>query len=274
MTIYCITHKTVPGLEGRHVVPIAVGPASRSSPYLRDSEGSDQIAERNANWCELTAQYWVWKNRFPAHHERGELVGFCHYRRHFVHPYHARIHGPVMPYSDFAGCEESLIAEPLMAGRCEALIAEALPIRLSTGLRPALKDLRTSSRLRRAGVSHRGAVRSVALHYGQIHRIDDLLAASELLPSLHRKAFLDHLATTDFIHGYNMYLAPVPVLEAYFRLLFDWMFKVEERLQTRVQAYDAYQRRIYGFLAERFSSYYFTQRVKSQPCPVVFTSGV
>lgn len=38
----------------------------------------DNISEKNPNRCEMTAHYWVWKNRL---HTNDEYVGICHYRR-------------------------------------------------------------------------------------------------------------------------------------------------------------------------------------------------
>ena len=38
---------------------------------------SDNISLKNPNYCELTAQYWAWKNC------NANYVGFCHYRRLF-----------------------------------------------------------------------------------------------------------------------------------------------------------------------------------------------
>lgn len=38
----------------------------------------DNISAKNANRCEMTAHYWVWKNRL---HTDDEYVGICHYRR-------------------------------------------------------------------------------------------------------------------------------------------------------------------------------------------------
>lgn len=42
-----------------------------------DDEG-DNISEKNPNRCEMTAHYWVWKNRMET---EDEYVGICHYRR-------------------------------------------------------------------------------------------------------------------------------------------------------------------------------------------------
>lgn len=38
----------------------------------------DNISEKNPNRCEMTAHYWVWKNRLGTD---DEYVGICHYRR-------------------------------------------------------------------------------------------------------------------------------------------------------------------------------------------------
>lgn len=44
---------------------------------LHDDEG-DNISERNKTYCELTAQYWAWKN------EEADYYGFFHYRRYLA----------------------------------------------------------------------------------------------------------------------------------------------------------------------------------------------
>lgn len=38
----------------------------------------DNISDKNPNRCEMTAHYWVWKNRLST---EDEYVGICHYRR-------------------------------------------------------------------------------------------------------------------------------------------------------------------------------------------------
>lgn len=57
--------------------PIQVGSAlakNRMSGMLHDDEG-DNISEKNPSYCELTAQYWAWKNL------DADYLGLCHYRR-------------------------------------------------------------------------------------------------------------------------------------------------------------------------------------------------
>lgn len=75
-----VTHKKVdiPKLEGYQA--IIVGNKNISfDGAIRDNTG-DNISEKNRNYCELTAQYWVWKNFIGEHHSY-EYIGLSHYRR-------------------------------------------------------------------------------------------------------------------------------------------------------------------------------------------------
>lgn len=43
---------------------------------LLDNQG-ENISFKNKKYCELTTQYWAWKN------QSADYYGFCHYRRYF-----------------------------------------------------------------------------------------------------------------------------------------------------------------------------------------------
>lgn len=78
--IYEITHKECFYPTPEEYIPIQVGKVNTkvNLPYINDENG-DSIAEKNANYCELTAWYWLWKNeKLP------DYIGLCHYRRFFV----------------------------------------------------------------------------------------------------------------------------------------------------------------------------------------------
>lgn len=79
LRIYIAAHKEaqIPDLEGYN--PISVGTALRdgnSFGYISDANGNN-ISEKNKNFCELTALYWIWKNTSEKY------IGLVHYRRFF-----------------------------------------------------------------------------------------------------------------------------------------------------------------------------------------------
>lgn len=65
-------------------VPIKVGTVldnsiAKKKGWMVDSEGHN-IADENPYYCELTAQYWVWKN---CELSDTDIIGLSHYRRFF-----------------------------------------------------------------------------------------------------------------------------------------------------------------------------------------------
>lgn len=62
------------------VIPIQVGAALTNADIceVKDCTG-ENISERNGNYSECTAIYWMWKNA-----PRADYIGLCHYRRHFA----------------------------------------------------------------------------------------------------------------------------------------------------------------------------------------------
>ncbi len=77
--ILVTTHKDVVVPKSDILQPIQVGPGNRNNRFrwaLHDDEG-ENISDKNPMYCELTTQYWAWKNTTSPY------IGFCHYRRYF-----------------------------------------------------------------------------------------------------------------------------------------------------------------------------------------------
>lgn len=75
--IYISCHKDccVPEWPPFHPVQVGTALAKERLDMLHDDEG-DNISEKNGSYCELTAQYWAWKN------QQADYYGFFHYRRY------------------------------------------------------------------------------------------------------------------------------------------------------------------------------------------------
>lgn len=80
MTIYVVAHKKVKieFKEGIYrIIRVGIPKNDTNVNELQDNTG-DNIANKNKNYCELTALYWIWKND-----KNSNIVGISHYRRFF-----------------------------------------------------------------------------------------------------------------------------------------------------------------------------------------------
>lgn len=78
--IFIVSHKLFKVPLGDIFQPILVGKKNFDiQNSIRDDIG-DNIAEKNPNYCELTALYWIWKNYNVDYN----YIGLCHYRRYFT----------------------------------------------------------------------------------------------------------------------------------------------------------------------------------------------
>lgn len=79
INIFVSSHLDAKLFDSKYHIPVHVGSAVRDATFsnmLRDDEG-ENISIQNFSYCELTTQYWAWKN------VDAEYYGFCHYRRYF-----------------------------------------------------------------------------------------------------------------------------------------------------------------------------------------------
>lgn len=81
--IFVSAHKPASFPDCASILPIQVGAANvqaAGKPLFEDTlhdNVGDNISQKNPMYCELTAQYWAWKNADANYY------GFCHYRRYF-----------------------------------------------------------------------------------------------------------------------------------------------------------------------------------------------
>ncbi len=82
VTIFIVCHKPVDVISNDVYKPIHVGRAiskyKNEMSYMIGDDTGENISDKNPYFCELTAQYWAWKN-----YNETEYIGFCHYRRFF-----------------------------------------------------------------------------------------------------------------------------------------------------------------------------------------------
>lgn len=75
--IFVTAHKNVDRFDSDIMQPVQVGPKNERFPWAFHDDEGENIADLNPRYCELTTQYWAWKNI------NADYYGFCHYRRYF-----------------------------------------------------------------------------------------------------------------------------------------------------------------------------------------------
>lgn len=233
LTIYQSFHKDYPSPEGcPWIKPIAVG-GYRSQGMLSDATG-EHISHLNKYFCELTAQYWVWKNSEGA---PDDVVGFYHYRRYlnFIldstwtgdFAFEVPLDAGMLSYLSHP--QQALCAQALMAV-CDAVI----PARYCTE-------------------------ESVEAHFLKFHIKEQwhyfLQVIEHFFPQDAAAMRLYQLSNRTTV--YNMFLMRRKLFEAYCSDL----FKVLSAVFTHFGAgYGPWNDRYPGFLAERFLGFWLHVR--------------
>ena len=225
-------------------MPVQVGSelANKKLDMEHDNTG-DNISAKNPEYCELTAQYWLWKN------VKADYYGLCHYRRFlaFKDPGVKRnlrnqIVATIPDQYNFDrfGLED----EALMQREIESAD-------LVIGEKQYVPQLYTPRGVQFTAYEH------WAKHDRALIMKDDLDLMLKILDQVSPKigrAAREYLNTKEFL-GFNCFVAKKELFDE----LCEIEFEVLSRLEKEVDLTDYNQQltRIYGFMAEIISSSYF-----------------
>ena len=193
--------------------------------FLHDDTG-DNISRKNRSYCELTAQYWAWKNIDI------DYYGFFHYRRYLYPDERAK-----RPYRIEDRPSLSLL-DKLGYGRFEELITQYDIIL------PRAENMYISVRDHYAGAP--------------FHHIEDLNLIERIIQQRYPKmkgAIEQYLSGTICYFG-NIFIMSKPVFFAYC----TWLFSILEEFdyQKKTPATHIQEQRVDGYLAERLLGIYYT----------------
>lgn len=220
--------------------PIQVGAAcaSKRFPGMLHDDAGDSISEKNPQYCELTAQYWVWKN------VHADYYGFFHYRRYF----------------NFSDKVFPIVHEPFVFGEV------VKPSNRAAVLRDIGFDPETISHVVRqhdfiAPVPVQSPTKETV--YEQYcasvgHHREDIDALRDIVKAMYPEcieSFDAYMNSRDVICC-NMFVATDELFQEYCAWLFAILAEVESRRDF--SSYDDVERRVVGYLAERLCGVYVT----------------
>ena len=231
ISLYTVYHKKSHLIKNNYIKPIQVGNDS-DIPGIeyRDNIGNN-ISEKNSTYCELTAQYWAWKNDTDS-----DYIGIMHYRRFFDFNNHESrelnmwgiIEEPEFNLDFFKkyGIAEEDIEEQVLGYDL------VLPLEWD---------------VKQAGwknIKH-NYVNSV------YHHERDLDTTRHVIKQLYPEylPYFDETMNSSVGYFTNMFVLKRELFEQYSQWLFDVLGEVEKRVD--ISSYDVQERRVFGYLSER-----------------------
>jgi len=224
--VCCHNQQNVP----KHPIlfPIQVGAALTNEcfpNFLYDDTG-DNISEKNKSYCELTAQYWAWKN------VDADYYGFFHYRRYLYPKMKENL-----PYRIEKEPTIKLL-ESLGYQKFADLIANYDIIA------PKAEEMH----------------QSVYKHYSEasFHHIEDLRVVESIIEEIYPQyisAMQVYLKSTKHYFG-NIFIMRKEVFCDYC----EWLFSILEQFDQRINSIGAspQEMRVDGYIGERLFGIYYS----------------
>ena len=261
LKIYCIS------LEPSHLkliqkigyVPVGLGKKFFNNEWVSDNTGNN-IAFKNDNYGEYTFHYWLWKNnkiKFDG------WIGFCQYRKFW------KKNSSNYVVNNLSDLDNLILKEiPNELQSYETIIGESLFInqfRFSKFIKKNFLKI-----LKKPILLFDKNKRTIKFHFDMMHGDGNLDRAISLLDTENRKDFSNFVNSEISFNPHNMFICKNKnILKSYYDSLFPWLEECE-----KIFGFESLKgfglKRIYGFLAERYMSYWFKKNTKYYLLPIHF----
>ncbi|WP_277203477.1 DUF4422 domain-containing protein [Veillonella seminalis] len=222
-------HKKSPYVKNECILPIQVGKANKDFEleYCVGDDTGDNISEKNPSWCELTALYWAWKNL------DADYYGLMHYRRFLS--FEDNEDYRVVTKLDEGDITKSLSPENIRR-LCQSADIITGPI---WGIHPVGLEHKRMSSYEFYAKEHIKADMDITLK-----------VIKEKFPEYYY-ASLDEMSSNECFFM-NLMVLKKELFYEYCEFLLGVLTEVEKQIDITDR--DSYQKRVFGFIAERLSN--------------------
>ena len=258
--IYCITinNDHYDKIKKLDLIPVGLGKNIINSEFITDKDGTN-IHSKNLYYGEYTFHYWLWKNKLEK--LDNEWIGFCQYRKFWG------IQKKPLINDNLEDFKKNLLFEiPVEFQNYDSIIGEPLYVnkfRFSKFIKKNFKKMVLNPTL-----LFNKEKRTIKFHFDMMHGEGNLDKAIKLLESNEQKDFTDYVNTEVCFNPHNMFICKSKkILSNYYQSVFPWLERSEKIFGFNLEGYGL--QRIYGFLAERYMSYWFKKYTKYMTLPII-----
>ena len=247
-------------IKSLNYVPVGLGKKEFSRDWFTDSIGKN-ISHKNEYYGEYTFHYWLWKNYIDKLDDK--WIGFCQYRKFWtLNNYdNTKITFQELP---------SLVLKniPLEFEDYEVILGQPFFV----NKRKIMKFIKKGFKiiLKKPQYIFDSNSRNIKFHFDIMHGENNLDKAIDLLDEANKKDFKIYVNSKLYFHPQNMFICKSKnLLKKYYETIFPWLEKCEKIFKFQnLKGYDL--TRIYGFLAERFLSYWFQKNARCKTMNITF----
>ena len=241
-------------------MPVGLGEKNFNENWFTDKSGKN-ISKKNKNYGEYTYHYWIWKNYLDKLND--EWIGFCQYRKFWS------LEKQLKENINLNNLKDNTLKEiPKKFEEYDSILGEPIYInklRLMKYIKKGIKII-----IKKPYLLVNKKKRNINFHFDLMHGENNLRKAINLLDEKDKDDFLHFVNTETSFNPHNMFICKSKEqLKNYYEVIFPWLERCEKLFGFDfLQGYG--KTRIYGFLAERFMSYWFKKNTKYITMPIIF----
>ena len=239
-------------------IPVGLGDKRFSRDILSDKLG-ENISKKNPYFGEYTFHYWIWKNYLKE--IKTEWVGFCQYRKFF---FKDNVKLDNIKKEDL----KNLLIDKIELNdqKYDCILGTKFSVieyKISKIIKHHLFEF-----LSKPSLLFDKRKRTLKFHFDLFHGRGNLDKAINLLDEKYKKDFKNYMDKETSFHPHNMFICKTKILHKYYEAIFPWLEKCEKEFGFKdLEGYG--KKRIYGFLAERFLSFWFSKKFTIREKPII-----
>ncbi|HJO77375.1 MAG TPA: DUF4422 domain-containing protein [Pelagibacteraceae bacterium] len=230
LEIYCTALQYLNVLDKlpSYIKPLGLGNNNYPDHWLKENNG-ENISNLNKYYGEVSGIFWIWKNRLNDK-GKNDWIGNCHYRKLWLNNLYNKKQKLSLSslYTNLLSIDNQIFKD------CDVVQIQPIILKKET----------------------------LFQQFDKVHKNNVLKNCVDFLTSKEKEKFLNHL-NGNKIYGLNMFITKTPFIKEYCENLFPWLKKCLDYCVNN-NLCNNYNTRLPAFLAERYTSYWFSQNAKSK----------